>query len=354
MRTLSRIVPNPCTNFRSANQQSAKANQRLQISVTHGLSDEIHGPIAGTTMEWETVLKCNLCGSSDISNVDGANNISRCRDCGYVFACKRPSRNEIAEYYSRIDRYDHWLRHEKERDGLWKRRLSMVRRYKSSGYLLDVGTGTGQFLHSAEQYFHVTGTEISENAIAIAKQKYGLDIVKGDIEDLHFDCRFDLITLFHVLEHVCDPAGTVLKCRSLLNQDGLLLLAVPNDVSGLQPLMFRALSFLKVGRFKKYGKMGLPKLTLDGSVPEIHLSHFTVPVLRSFLERNGFEVIEDTLDPFYAARGIARAIHCIVYYCCLLVQELSGTNIYFAILMVAKPRKRAIEYETRRPEGTCQ
>jgi 2-polyprenyl-3-methyl-5-hydroxy-6-metoxy-1,4-benzoquinol methylase len=295
-------------------------------------------------MEWETVLKCNLCGSSDILDVDKPHNIGRCRDCGYFFSYKRPSRNEVAEYYSRAGRYDDW--HGKEWDDLWKRRLSIARRYKSSGYLLDVGTGTGQFLQSAGQYFQVTGTEISESAIAIAKQKYGLGIVKGEIEDLHFERRFDLVTLFHVLEHVHDPSATILRCRSLLSHNGVLLLAVPNDVSGLQPLIFRALSFLKiVGRFRKRGKIGLPKLTLDGSLSEIHLSHFTVPTLKRFLERSGFEVVVETLDPFYAVKGVVRVIHDIVFYSCLLVRKLIGINIYFTILMVAKPREDAICYE---------
>jgi SAM-dependent methyltransferase len=209
-------------------------------------------------MEWGTVLKYNLCDSSDILNVDEGHNIGRCRGCGYVFAYKRPGRNEIAEYYSLPIRYDDWNR--KEWDDLWKRRLSMVRRYKSSGCQLDVGTGTGQFLHSAEQYFQVTGTEISESAIA--KQKHGLDIVKGEIEDLHFDCKFLLVTLFHVLEHVHDPAGNILRFRSLLSENGLLLCcsqrrfrSTSSHISGL--------SFLKImGRFRKCGAFGENMLTI--------------------------------------------------------------------------------------------
>ena len=80
-------------------------------------------------------------------------------------------------------------------------------------------------------------------------------------------------------------------------------MAVPNDVSRIRASIVRLLRKLGIQKMEDRGVMGLPKLVLDGSLPEIHMSHFTSPVLRRFLERNGFEVVEDTLDRYYAESG---------------------------------------------------
>jgi hypothetical protein len=84
--------------------------------------------------------------------------------------------------------------------------------------------------------------------------------------------------------------------------------------------------------------MGLPRLVLDGSLSEIHLSHFTAPVLTSFLARNGFEIVEDTLDRFYAEKGWRRVIHDVVYTACLWVKRMTGINIYLTILVIARKK----------------
>jgi len=84
------------------------------------------------------------------------------------------------------------------------------------------------------------------------------------------------------------------------------------------------------------GVMGLPKLVLDGSLPEIHMSHFTSPVLRRFLERNGFEVVEDTLDRYYAESGAAGLKNDLFYLIGMTVRKLFGVNIYSTILAIAR------------------
>jgi len=82
--------------------------------------------------------------------------------------------------------------------------------------------------------------------------------------------------------------------------------------------------------------MGLPKLVLDGSLPEIHVSHFTPLVLRRFLERNGFKVVEDTLDRFYAESDGAKLKNDLSYHIGRVVKKLFGINIYPTILTIRK------------------
>jgi SAM-dependent methyltransferase len=287
-------------------------------------------------LETEIVTECNLCGSRELACVDKKNGIGQCGSCGFVFDMERPTSEEIEKYYSREDKYDAWLSKEKERDILWRRRLEVVLRYRRSGTLLDVGTGIGQFPHFASRYFEVSGTEISTSGIEIARRKYGLAILKGTLENLAFDTKFDVITLYHVLEHVPDPSSTIRRCRDLLNPGGFLFIAVPNDVSRIRASIARFLRNLGIPKIHDHGVMGLPKLVLDGSLPEIHMSHFTSPVLRSFLERNGFEVVEDTLDRFYAESGGARVINDLFYRIGMAARKLSGINIYSTILMIAR------------------
>lgn len=276
-------------------------------------------------MKLENLKRCNLCGSDNIAFIDRNNNICQCKNCGYVFNNPRPTLDEIISYYSRSDKYDSWFVEEKERDLLWKRRLRMIKRYKRSGTLLDVGTGIGQFLFFAKNDFEVKGTEISESAIRIAKEKYNINVTRGEIESIKWNSKFDVITLFHVLEHVPNPSSTIKKCRELLNNEGVLIIVVPNDIIGILPI---------VRRFVKH--LLLPRLTLDGSQNEIHLSHFTPSVLQGFLERNGFIIIEITLDPYYAAKGFKRFFHELLYFFCLLVMKAFRTNIYRTIWIAAK------------------
>ena len=287
-------------------------------------------------MELENLRICNLCESNNISSIDENNNIYRCKRCGYVFYNPRPTWDEIVSFYSRLDQYDSWLEELEERDRLWKRRLRLIKRYKGSGSLLDVGTGIAQFLFFARNNFKVKGTEISQSAITIAKQKYNIDVSYGDIESIEFNSKFDVITLFHVLEHVPSPLTTIKRCKELLNHEGILIIAVPNGVICIKSIVKRLLSILKIGRFRNYGRLGLPTLALDGSQREIHLSHFTPSVLKGFLERNAFVVISNTLDPYYAAKGIKKVFHDLFYLSCLLVMKTFRINLYDTIWFVAK------------------
>jgi SAM-dependent methyltransferase len=287
-------------------------------------------------MELENLRICNLCESHNISPTDENDNIYQCKNCGYVFYNPRPTWDEIVSFYSRIDKYDSWLEELEERDLLWKRRLRLIKRHKGSGSLLDVGTGIAQFLFFARNNFKVKGTEISQSAITIAKQKYNIDVSHGEIESIEFNSKFDVITLFHVLEHVPNPLSTIKRCKELLNNEGILIIAVPNNFISIKSVVKRLLSILKIGRFRNYGRLGLPTLALNGSQREIHLSHFTPSVLKGFLERNGFIVIRNTLDPYYAAKGIKKVFHDLLYFSCLLLMKAFKVNLYDTIWMVAK------------------
>lgn len=291
----------------------------------------------GPPVRIETVEQCNVCTSKDIDVLDAENALNVCRECGFVFDSPRPTMDEMVKYYSRPSQYDGWIDDEKIRDRLWQRRLRKVLKHTRPGSLLDVGTGVGQFLHHAQPHFaEVAGTEVSSSAVKIARERYGLELHRGTLEDLCLERKFDNVTMFHVLEHVPDPAATVAKCAEMLVSDGMLFIAVPNEIEALRPQLKRALGRLGLKRQEGQRVGGVRRITLDGSMEEIHLSHFTEASLQLLLKRQGFEVVAKGLDPYSVARGRHGWIDLGFRALGEITARVTGRNVYDAMWVVAR------------------
>lgn len=290
--------------------------------------------------EMETLQSCMVCQSGRIESVDPEWHFCRCSACGYVFDSPRPTYDELVAFYSRPAKYDHWVREETARDALWKRRLKKLLRHRRPGSLLDVGTGIGQFLHHAKPFFlSVHGTEVSKSAIQTAKEKYGLEVDRGQVEQMNLPAAsFDNLTLFHVLEHVPNPAKLVETCHRLLRQNGVLVVAVPNDVLAWTSKIKKLGKRLCIPPFNKFSPvLGISRAGLSR---EIHLSHFTPPVLRQLLTNGGFSVVEESLDPYYVARGPMAVIHAAYYSFHKALFDLLRVNRYDTIWMVARRQEQ--------------
>jgi 2-polyprenyl-3-methyl-5-hydroxy-6-metoxy-1,4-benzoquinol methylase len=287
-------------------------------------------------LDTEVVLACNVCRSDRIQNVDPDFHFCRCDFCGYVFDSPRPSFAEISAFYSRAGKYDTWLKEERARDILWKRRLNKLLQSGARGRLLDIGAGYGQFLYHARPLFEeVTGTEVSKSAVALASEKYGLSLLSGQIEELDLPLQsFDTITLFHVLEHVPDPSNLVSRCRALLTPQGTVVIAVPNDVLAWTSNIKKIGKRLGIKSFQKFSpKLGISRA---GASREIHLSHFTPAVLRRLLENCGLQVTEESLDPYYVSRGVRLFLDSAYYAVHCLLHAILKINRYDTIWMVAR------------------
>jgi 2-polyprenyl-3-methyl-5-hydroxy-6-metoxy-1,4-benzoquinol methylase len=285
---------------------------------------------------FEALSTCILCESTRLDNACPQNLFYRCHACGLVFDNPRPSWDQIISFYSQEDKYDGWLAEESARDALWRRRLRRVLRHASGGRLLDVGAGIGQFLVFARKHFEVHGTEVSPVAVKIAAEKYGITLREGTLDAVPADERFDVITMFHVLEHVPFPGQTLSRLSSMLKDSGVLILAVPNDVAFLRTRRNRLMRKLGVGKYQSLGAVGLPRLTLSGS--EIHLSHFEPGVLARALERAGVEVTENGLDPYFAVQGRLKLRHYGAYYRHEIVRRVTGQNLYETIWVAARKK----------------
>ncbi len=141
-----------------------------------------------------------------------------------------------------LDRYyesDAYLSHTDSNEGwfaksyLWvkryaiKQKVRLIQRlHKGKGSLLDVGAGTGDFLQSAkESGWHVQGVEVSEKAREKARSKNLL--LDRSLDDIG-NAEFDVITLWHVLEHIETLEATIDQLHDLLSTNGVLIIAVPN------------------------------------------------------------------------------------------------------------------------------
>lgn len=284
----------------------------------------------------EVVLSCNVCRSDRIQKLDPEFNFCRCHACGYVFDSPRPSAEDVAGFYSQPAKYDSWLKEERARDALWQRRLRKLLPHRVEGSLLDIGAGTGQFLHHARPFFTaITGTEVSESAAGIAKEKYGIDLLVGQAEDLNMPHgSFDNITLFHVLEHVPDPVRLLSECRELLRPRGILAVAVPNDVLAWTSTIKKAGKRVGLKPFQKFSPvLGVSRA---GTLREIHLSHFTPAVLRQLVRNCELTIVEESVDPYYVSRGVWSFADRAYYALHRIMHAAFKINYYDTIWMIAR------------------
>lgn len=135
---------------------------------------------------------------------------------------------------------------------------------QQKGRLLEIGSGTGEFLFLArEAGWSVTGVEPSADACAYAKNRYQLDLIHAmwdhalaaDVEP------FDAIAFWHVFEHIRQPKEFLTQMRKLLKPGGLLLMSVPNRNS-LTNKIYRELSplFVEVDHLFHYSSHNLQML----------------------------------------------------------------------------------------------
>ncbi len=275
----------------------------------------------------ETITACDLCGNGGTKNLDPIGNARKCLRCGFMFISPRPTQEEIFEFYSKKSQYDNWLSEIEQRRRMWERRLNIILKYRRDGRLLDIGTGIGQFLDSAKKNFQVYGTEPSDEGRELAKKLYNLDISKTP----NTTDRFDVITLFHVLEHVPSPSETIAACRQLLVPGGLLVIAVPNSA------LIRNNSHPfgdMVSRRKGMPSTRFPKIALQRG-DEIHLSYFTSGTLKRLLKKGGFRITANSIDPYKPA--MLKRDH-LEFTAAKLIQKVLGINLYDTILMIAEKK----------------
>lgn len=157
----------------------------------------------------------------------------QCENCGLIFLdiIDRKLENNINSILYHDENYQYkinWI----TRFGLEKRK-KLIYRFKKSGKLLDVGCGTGRFISyfqkTTKGQWEVLGIDPDKVSANFGKEKYRVKILSGKFEE--FDLtneKFDVITMWDVIEHVEKPELLLKKAFSILQDDGVLIIRTPN------------------------------------------------------------------------------------------------------------------------------
>ena len=186
-------------------------------------------------------IPCNLCGGTAVSTLSNRSRSGKplrtviCRSCGLVWSDPRP--HDARQFYEDEYRlaYKHAYR-PKPKHVLRAGHVALSRFEKIDRLLsgpkaiLDVGTGGGEFAYLLQSLGHrVNGIEPNKGYADYSIQEYGLAVQVGFVQDAAFPPEsFDLVTIWHVLEHTEDPGSVLALLRSWLKSDGMLVVEVPN------------------------------------------------------------------------------------------------------------------------------
>jgi SAM-dependent methyltransferase len=156
--------------------------------------------------------------------------ILQCRSCG--LGRTEASGFDPATYYTEdyfsgghADGYADYLGAEPVLRREFAHSVDFIRRYRSSGRLLELGCAYGFFLQEAARYFEVVGIELAGEA-AEHGRRAGLNILSGSAsaESLRQIGHVDVIVLFDVIEHLPEPRETLDLCRQHLNPGGIIVI----------------------------------------------------------------------------------------------------------------------------------
>lgn len=212
---------------------------------------------------------------------------------GFLETIPKPSEKQLPDYYESED----YISHTDSKRNLFEKIYHSVRRFSLkkklnliSGYsskeetLLDIGCGTGDFLEKAfKSNWKVFGIEPNQQARTIANNKVNNSVFETN-QLLKFKPQsFDIITLWHVLEHLPNLEEQVSIFKTLLKPNGTLIIAVPN--------------------FDCYDAKYYKEFWAAFDVPR-HLWHFNRESMSNLISKFNFKIIKTKpmwFDAFYVS-----------------------------------------------------
>ena len=258
--------------------------------------------------------KCPVCFSKDLKLAlpTHDHSVSKedfqlhdCQACGFRFTQHIPVPEEIGRYYKSEDYISHSDTKEGlvnklyhfVRDFMLERKFKLVNQLSNHKSLLDIGCGTGYFAnHVKNKGYRVEAVEVDADARAFAKKNFNLDIQPTDaLFNNKLKAPFGTITMWHVLEHVHDLDAYFKTISQLLEDDGHLVIAVPNHTS--------------------YDGTYYKDYWAAYDVPR-HLWHFSPSTMQKLAERNGFKIKTHATLPFDC------------FYVALLSEKYKGNSLF--------------------------
>lgn len=231
--------------------------------------------------------KCPLTGTANIKKIFEVRDytvsnkkfsIWQNNELDFRFTNPVPDENEIKNYYQSED----YISHSEIKKGLINRLYLLARKWtvsskkrltnqlnKKKGYLLDVGCGAGFFLnHMKENGWKCSGIEADKRSRNQTIERYGLQIIAPSAISELESGKYNVITLWHVLEHIHELHSSMKEYFRLLAPGGRLILALPN--------------------YRSYDAEFYNENWAAYDVPR-HLYHFTPEAVKNLLEKHNFK-----------------------------------------------------------------
>jgi 2-polyprenyl-3-methyl-5-hydroxy-6-metoxy-1,4-benzoquinol methylase len=266
--------------------------------------------------------RCILCGadSGELLSIQRSWPVVRCRKCGFVYLCERPSESALEELYSKAYYEDGDVGYKGYMETfqtqneifmrLFARRERDLRRRVRGRRLLEVGCAYGLLLdYLARRGWDVAGVEVSPLSSAYAREKLGLEVRTGALETAGFsEGSFDAVLLLDVLEHLHRPFETLREISRVLAPGGVLVVQCPWELFHWEEVMQAILTGHKPG-------------TIEPDAVPAHLYFFGPETLERMLRKGGFriagrqsgnygEVRRRVLPPYCSSRNpFVRSLH---------------------------------------------
>ncbi|UII22340.1 class I SAM-dependent methyltransferase [Fulvivirga ligni] len=247
----------------------------------------------------ETLSQCPICEGTTFTDQFTCKDytvskekftVVRCNSCKFLFTNPRPAEQNLGEYYQSEDYISHSNQsnnpinfiYKIARQYTLKGKLKLVNTLQpNKGYILDIGCGTGHFLETCEaDGWKTTGVEPDETA-----RKYSINKVEHLYESIDQvpDETFNVISMWHVLEHIPNLNGFMKHIQRLLKSNGCFIVAVPNHES-MDAQMYK----------EQWAAYDVPR----------HLYHFDQQSMQSLMAKYGMKidaVKPMKLDSFYVS-----------------------------------------------------
>ncbi len=219
--------------------------------------------------------------------------IMECNDCSLRFTSPIPNENEIGDYYKSKEYISHTGKGNSiinqiyrivQYFTLWsKKKKAMKFSHMKSGSILDIGCGTGKFLETMKQSgWTINGVETNDSARDIAESATG-SVIFNQADFFVSKQKYDVITLWHSLEHLYDLKKYLNKISLSLNANGIIMIAVPN--------------------YQSYDAECFKQDWAAYDVPR-HLYHFSFEAISKLIDKYNLKFIHSMqlpFDPFYVA-----------------------------------------------------
>ena len=257
-------------------------------------------------------VSCPICGSEKrkiISKYDRRFKIlphAKCVECALVRHEFMLSDEQLSEYYSNSYRKDYQRvsagptqKHIDKRVSEAKSRLSRLKPYlRKKSKILDFGCGSGEFIELAQTEGAITrGFEPGYTYASYASGEKGLNVANCGWENYTCKEKMDLVTSFHVFEHLTDPIKAFKKAVSWIAEDGLIFIEVPNMANSLSLKGFGSLHLAHTLGFGRYSLELLGAYL--GMVPVEVFDDFDIGIIfKKGTPRSIGEIKKNSLDEF--------------------------------------------------------